>query len=234
MTGRDVTTVDEIQKILTGQGFPSPVQAVTPAGAPALVWDPELAGEASWQVQRELTGKLPGWHVFTYGVEPSDPEELAEAWEEQGPESDDIPPLFDPDAEQQALHEFTVTPATSEEPADAVARSAVLPAEVPAYSVSVGNLVAVQVENPGDVVHAVEWEGADNLGTRTELAVLLRRWNRLAGAVPVHLSDTDNAILVLAVPDLPKIQDELEQACDEIAIISTNPGRTALIELWWD
>ncbi|BCW56733.1 DUF4253 domain-containing protein [Paenarthrobacter nicotinovorans] len=187
-----MTTVDEIQKILTGHGFPSPLQAVTPAGVPALVWDPELAGEASWQVQRELTGKLPGWHVFTYGAEPSDPEELAEAWEEQGP------------------------------------------AEVPAYSVSVGNLVAVQVENPGDVVHALEWEGADNLGTRTELAALLRRWNRLAGAVPVHLSDTDNATLVLAVPDLPKIQDELEQACDEIAIISTNPGRTALIELWWD
>lgn len=115
-----------------------------------------------------------------------------------------------------------------------MASPVLLPAEAPSYSTGVGNLVAVQVENPGDVVHAVEWEGADNLGTRTELAVLLRRWNRLAGAVPVHLSDTDNATLVLAVPDLPTIQNELEQACDETAIIAADPNGTTLIELWWD
>ncbi|WP_405476634.1 hypothetical protein [Paenarthrobacter ilicis] len=234
MTGKNVTTVDEIQEILHGSGFPAPVEAVTPSGAPALIWDPELDGEALWQVQRKLTGKLPGWHVFSYGVEPSDPEELAEAWEEQGPESDDLHPLLDPETEQQALHEFTVKNTTGEEPADGVRSSVVLPEDAPAYSTGVGNLIAVQVENPGDVVHAVEWEGADNLGSRTELAVLLRRWNRLAGAVPVHLSDTDNANLILAVPDLLTIQEELKQACDETTIIATNPSRTTLVELWWD
>lgn len=229
-----MTTVDEIQEILHGSGFPAPVEAVTPSGCPALIWDPELDGEALWQVQRELTGKVPGWHVFSYGVEPSDPEELAEAWEEQGPESDDLPPLLDSENERQALHEFTVEETASGEPADSTPGSVVLPEDAPAYSTGVGNLIAVQVENPGDVVHAVEWEGADNLGSRTELTVLLRRWNRLAGAVPIHLSDTDNATLILAVPDLPTIQEELEQACDETTNIASDPNGTTLIELWWD
>ncbi|MFK0009707.1 DUF4253 domain-containing protein [Paenarthrobacter sp. NPDC090520] len=167
-------------------------------------------------------------------MEPSDPEERIEAWEEQGQESDDLPPLLDAEAEQQALHEYTVKTTTGDEPADTTARPVVFPAEVPAYSTGVGNLVAVQVENPGDVVQALEWEGADNLGTRTELAVLLRRWNRLAGAIPIHLSDTENATLALAVPDLPAIQRELAQACDEITVVSTETNCSPIVELWWD
>lgn len=103
-----MTTVGDVQEIISGNGFPSPVEAVTPAGASALIWEPALDVEALWKVQRELTGKLPGWHLFTYGVEPSDPEELAEAWDEQGPESDDLPTMLNAEAEQQALHEFTV------------------------------------------------------------------------------------------------------------------------------
>ena len=73
------------------RGFPSALPAVTPSGARALIWGPEVTGAQLWQVQAELTGKLPGWHVFSYGVEPSDPEELAEAWDEQGPESEELP-----------------------------------------------------------------------------------------------------------------------------------------------
>ena len=209
------------------------MRAQTPSGAQALIWGPELNGAQLWQVQGELTGKLPGWHVFSCGVEPSDPEELAEAWDEQGPESEELPPLLDAEAEKRALHEYTVE-ADATAGRDTGPQSVVLPADAPVVSIGEGNLVAVEVESPGDVVHSVEWEGADNLGTRTELAVILRRWNRLAGAVPLHLSDTDNATLVLAVPDLPRIQGELEQACDEVTIVSAEPNCSTIVELWWD
>lgn len=229
----ELTTLDEVQQVLEARGLPSPLLSLTPSGAQALIWGPELNGAQLWEVQGELTGKLPGWHVVSYGVEPSAPEELAEAWAEQGPESEELPPLLDAEAENQALHEYTVD-ADAAEGLDRGAQSVVLPADAPVVSIGVGNLVAVQVENPGDVVHSVEWEGADNLGTRTELAVLLRRWNRLAGAVPLHLSDTDNATLVLAVPDLPSIQGELEQACDEVTTVSAEPNCSTIVELWWD
>ncbi|MBT2586453.1 hypothetical protein [Arthrobacter sp. ISL-95] len=228
-----MTTTDEVQEFLDGRGLPSAVAAVTPSGAQALTWGPELTGTQLWQVQVELTGTLPGWHVIAYGVEPSDPEELAEEWDEQGPESEELPDLLDADAEKQALHEYTVD-ADASEGLDSAPQQVVLPADAPVVSIGVGNLIAVEVESPGDVVHSVEWEGADNLGTRTELAVLLRRWNRLAGAVPLHLSDTNNATMVLAVPDLPCIEAELQQACDEVTILATGPNSSPIVELWWD
>ncbi|WGM20706.1 hypothetical protein QEH68_00505 [Paenarthrobacter sp. OM7] len=229
----ELTTLDEVQQVLEARGLPSPLRSLTPSGAQALIWGPELNGAQLWRATGELSGKLPGWHIFSYGVEPSDPEELAERWAEQGPESEELPPLLDTEAEKQALHEYTVD-ADATEGLDRAPQSVVLPADAPVVSIGVGNLVAVQVENPGDVVHTLEWEGADNLGARTELAVLLRRWNRLAGAVPLHLSDTDNATLVLAVPDLSGIQGELEQACDEVTIVSAEPNCSTIVELWWD
>ena len=151
----------------------------------------------------------------------------------KAPSRKNFRPALDADAERQALHEFTVD-AEAGEGLHSAPQSVLLPADAPVISTGVGNLVAVEVESPGDVVHSVEWEGADNLGTRTELAVLLRRWNRLAGAVPLHLSDTDNATMVLAVPDLTRIEAELEQACDEVTILTTDPNSSPIVELWWD
>jgi hypothetical protein len=81
----ELTTLDEVQRDLEARGLPSPLRSQTPSGAQALIWGPELNGAQLWRATGELSGRLPGWHIFSYGVEPSDLEELSEAWAEQGP-----------------------------------------------------------------------------------------------------------------------------------------------------
>lgn len=216
----------------TALGLAAPRMVLAPSRDEVAVWGPEIKGESAWRIQKTLNAQGSGWYTFVMGGDLMDADDLASEWEALSEEDDSSALELETLGENEARAEFSL-PSNEADIQTLVTGRLELPDESPPTAVS-GTLIAMRLAYPGDVIAHLEWEGADNWGSRTALSVILRRWYLEAGAVPLHLSDTDDATLTLAIADLPKIIDDVQAACDEFTVLTTTPSGTTIAQLWWD
>lgn len=215
----------------TALSLATPRIVLAPSRDEVAVWGPEIKDESAWRIQKTLNSQGSGWHAFVMGGDLLDADDLASEWDATS-EDDSSAQELDNLRKNDARAEFSLS--SNETPAhNLVAGRIDLPDDSPIADVG-GTLIAMRLAYPGDVIAHLEWEGADNWGSRTALSVILRRWYLEAGAVPLYLSDTDDASMTLAIADLPKIIEDVQAACDEFTVLSTTSSGTTIVQLWWD
>ena len=227
-----MNTQHPLSDATTTLGLDTPHMVLGPSREEVAVWGPDITGESAWSIQKTLNAQGSSWHAFVIGGDLLDADDLASEWEALSEDDDCSAQELDSLGENDARAEFSLP--SNDTPAQALVTSGLaLPDESPISDVG-GTLIAMRLAYPGDVIAHLEWEGADNWGSRTALSVILRRWYLEAGAVPLHLSDTDDATMTLAIADLPKMIDDVQGACDEFTVLSTTPSGTTIAQLWWD
>ena len=216
----------------TALGLATPRMVLAPSGEEVAVWGPEITGESAWRIQKTLNSQGNGWHAFVMGGDLLDADDLASEWEALSEDDDSSAQELESLGENDARAEFSLP--SNETPVHALVTGRLeLPEDSPLTEIS-GTLIAMRLTYPGDVIAHLEWEGADNWGSRSALSVILRRWYLEAGAIPLHLSDTDEATMTLAIADLPRLIDDVQAACDEFTVLTTTPSETTIAQLWWD
>lgn len=216
----------------TALGLATPHIVLAPSRDEVAVWGPEVTGDSAWHIQKPLHAQGSGWHALVMGGDLLDADDLASEWEALSEDDDSSASKLDSLGENEARAEFSL-PSNETSVQNLATGRLELPEDSP-LTESGGTLIALRLAYPGDVIAHLEWEGADNWGSRTALSVILRRWYLEAGAIPLHLSDTDDATLTLAIADLPKFIDDVQAACDEFTLLKTTPSGTTIAQLWWD
>ncbi|MDP5225920.1 MULTISPECIES: DUF4253 domain-containing protein [Arthrobacter] len=205
-------------------------------GTDFTVWD-----EPDPKVGRVLAElESPGqWSIFRWGSEgPLSGDDLSAQLAEIEESGYDSVTEMTELTETEALREFHLDPTA--QPATTAAQLS-KPLDIEGLlSAHGGTWMAVRAES-FRIPALLEWDGADNAGSRAALSLVLARWHRLWGAEVVGLSDTDRATLTLVVVNPPTDEPhrsayraELAAACDDLEQLNAPNTASDVFQLWWD